>query len=164
MLRYGKNDKKYLWRVQIPLTHFWIKKYESMNKLFSIGSLWNSIRNNFDLVVHSRVGQKWENFIKIFNSQKLMIFTQNRTTYKEFKVSRFCRMELQRPPNIPEVSSHIRHTIYWFPGQNVTDTSDFLMAIYNKVPKWLRSIPSAEIVLLTFCPENRKNIGSQPFT
>ena len=135
-----------------------------MNKIQSIGNLWNPIRQNLDLVVHSRVGQKWENFINIFNSQKLMIFTENRTTCKEVKVTRFCRMEFQRPPNIPEVSSHIRHTIYWFSGQNVTDTSDILMAIYNKVPGLLGSIPSADIVFLWFCPENRKNIGSEPVT
>ena len=135
-----------------------------MNKIHSIGAIWTSIRQNLDPVVHSRVEQIWENFIKIFNSQKLMIFTQNRTTYKEFKVSRFCRMELQRPPNIPEVSSHIRHTIYWFSGQNVTDTSDILMTIYNNVPRGLWSIPSADIVFLWFCPENRKNIGSSGVT
>ena len=98
-----------------------------MNKIQSIGTLWNPIRQNLDLVVHSRVGQKWENFINIFNSQKLMIFTENRTTCKEVKVTRFCRMEFQRPPHIPEVSTHTKHTIYSSKNYNVGTIENVLM-------------------------------------
>ena len=98
-----------------------------MNKIQSIGNLWNPIRQNLDLLVHSRVGQKWENFINIFNSQKLMIFTENRTTCKEVKVTRFCRMEFQRPPHIPEVSTHTKHTIYTSKNYNVGTIENVLM-------------------------------------
>ena len=54
--------------------------------------------------------------------------------------------------------------IYCLSGQNVAYTAAFLMAIYNRVPRGLWAIPNAEIVFLTFSPENRKNLGSPPPT
>ena len=51
---------------------------------------------------------------------------------------------------------------YIYSAQNSPDISDFLNAIYNKVPRGLCWIGSAEIFFLKFFPDNRKNLGSPP--
>ena len=78
---------------------------------------------------------KMRKFHQNFQLSKIDNFTQNRTTYKEVKVTRFCRMEFQRPTKYTRgISTHQTHLIYqqklWYQRffssqhQNVSDCKD----------------------------------------